>query len=117
MAQNHEYMQGVFFEYWERSLTMAMPEVAEDMDEEAAKKAEEEALKKAEGTVTDLARHQCPCLATAWKHLSIPRSRLAENASMLSRVAALVFALDKASADQEALQDAGETFNNLLEKV
>jgi hypothetical protein len=42
---------------------------------------------------------------------------IAEASLMLARVAALVNALDKASRDEEALDDAGLRFNNLLEKV
>jgi len=79
VAQNHEYMQAAFFEYWERSLTMA--EAPEDDEEEEAQK------------------------------------RTERDAAMLARVAALVFALDKAAADKESLQDAGEVFNGLLEKI
>lgn len=42
---------------------------------------------------------------------------LAEATLMLARVAALVNALDKASKDEEALDEAGVAFNGLLERV
>mmetsp|Transcript_47316 Transcript_47316/g.120752 ORF Transcript_47316/g.120752 Transcript_47316/m.120752 type:complete len:419 (-) Transcript_47316:13-1269(-) len=71
VAQNHEFMQGAYFEYWERCLAMK-----EHTDEEA----EEATL-------------------------------------MLARVAALVNALDKASKDEEALDEAGVAFNGLLERI
>uniref|UniRef100_A0A061R6I6 Uncharacterized protein n=2 Tax=Tetraselmis sp. GSL018 TaxID=582737 RepID=A0A061R6I6_9CHLO len=39
------------------------------------------------------------------------------NAAMLSRVAALVTAMQKAAADEQSLQDAGSRFHSLLEKI
>lgn len=53
-----------------------------------------------------------------WMSMKELTEAQAEEASlMLARVAALVNALDKASRDEEALDDAGLRFNNLLEKI
>ena len=87
VAQNHEYMQAPFFEYWERRLAQQQLELEEEKeeDEEAAEKTAEQYAQR--------------------------------NNAMLARVAALVSALQKAAADEETLQDAGQRFNELLENI
>lgn len=110
MAQNHEYMQAAYFEYWERRLTQQTGDAGGG--EEPDKAAEQR------GSPSHCSPPSSLFLGplaprTALTILAVP----AGAAAMISRVAALVSALQKAAADEEMLSDAGTRFNDLLEKV
>eukprot|EP00191_Tetraselmis_sp_GSL018_P022688 CAMPEP_0177625346 /NCGR_PEP_ID=MMETSP0419_2-20121207/30045_1 /TAXON_ID=582737 /ORGANISM="Tetraselmis sp., Strain GSL018" /LENGTH=395 /DNA_ID=CAMNT_0019126275 /DNA_START=277 /DNA_END=1466 /DNA_ORIENTATION=+ len=125
VAHNHEYMQGPFFEFWERTLS------SRDQTEEQAQANAAIRVPALAPSSTELAASRSgvprspPKISPArLQPFPLPPQnpfplspRRAANAAMLSRVAALVTAMQKAAADEQSLQDAGSRFHSLLEKI